>query len=128
MAWEVTRVFDRMRRYNVQAAYSAGLAIASTIPLLAAAWLAWKRYDGVLGQIVYGSRGRFVPAFLSCILISLVPSTIAFLLGWNSAGQRRNDKSGQSWIGFFLGGAVVTFNLVLLIAFYMLRFEKIMGP
>ncbi len=119
-------MLDRIRRYDVQAGYAAVLSIASVVPFLAAAWLAWTRYDGVLGQIVYGSRGRFVPAFLGCILLSLVPSTVAFFLGWNSAGQRRNDRSGQSWAGFFLGGAVVTFNLVLLIAFYMLRFEKVM--
>ena len=117
-------MFDRIRRYDVQAGYSVVLSIASAIGLVGALYLSWTRYDGVLGQIVYGSQGRFVPAFLGCILISLLPGVVAFFLGWNSAGQRRNDKSTHSWVGFFQGGAVVTFDLVLLIAFYMLRFEK----
>lgn len=116
-------MFDRIRRYEVQAAYSVVLSIASAIGFIGALYLAWSRYDDIRGQIVYGSQGRFVPAFFGCILISLLPAVVAFVLGWNSAGQRRNDKSTRSWIGFFLGGAVATFDLVLLIAFYMLRFE-----
>ncbi len=119
-------MLDRLRRYDVQAGVAAGLSIASTVPFLGALWLVVTRYDGTLGQIVYGSQGRFLLAFVGCVLLSSAPGAVAFLLGWNSAGQRRNDKSTRSWIGFFLGGAVVTSNLILLIAFFMLRFEEAM--
>ena len=113
-----------LRRYDVQANYAFGLSLASVIPFVVAAWLAFTRYDGTLGQIIHGEQGQFVPAFAGCVLLSMIPGTLGFLLGWNSAGQRRNDKPGRSWIGFFLGGGVLTLDLVLLLAFFMLRLER----
>ena len=112
-----------LRRFDVQATYASVLAIISAAPALAAATLMWRRYNPELGQVVYGSGSRFLPVFLGIILISMLFSAVGLLLGWNSAGQRRNDKPARSWIGFFLGGGVLTFDLILLIAFYMLRLE-----
>jgi phosphoglycerol transferase MdoB-like AlkP superfamily enzyme len=117
-------MIERLRRYDVQASYALTLAILSIFPFLLAAYLALSRYDSVLSRIIYGSRGKFVPVFAACVLLSLAAAGLAFLLGWNSAGQRRNDKSGRSWMGFFLGGLVATLDVVLLAAFVMLRLEK----
>ncbi len=114
---------SRLRRFDVQARYAAVLASASVIPCVgAAAVLVWK-YDATLGQIVYGAAGKVVPVFLVCVLVSLLPASVSFLLGWNSVGQRQNDKPSRSWIGFFVGGAVVTMDVILMIAFVMLRLE-----
>ncbi len=113
-----------LRRYDVQARYACALSLVSILPFAAAAIATWQRYDGGLGQIVYGSVGYYIPAVLACILLSIVPGTLGCLLGFSSAGQRRNDKQGRSWTGFFVGGAVLTFDLVLLIALYMLKLEK----
>ena len=112
-----------LRRFDVQATYASVLAIISAAPALAAATLMLRRYNSELGQVVYGSGSRFLPVFLGIILVSMLFSAVGLLLGWNSAGQRRNDKPARSWIGFFLGGGVLTFDLILLIAFYMLRLE-----
>ena len=117
-------MIERLRRYEVQASYALGLAIASIFPFLAAAYLAASRYDAVLSRIIYGAKGKFVPAFGVCVLLSLVAAGLAFLLGWSSAGQRRNNKSGRSWLGFFLGGLIATLDIILLAAFVMLRLEK----
>ncbi len=113
-----------LRRYDVQARYALVLAVASALPCLAALWLSWARFDAALGRIIYGSHGRFVPAFVGCVVLSLAPATIGFVLGLSSAGQRRNDQSSRSWLGFFVGGAILTLDLVLLIAFFMLRLER----
>ena len=83
-----------------------------------------RNYNAELGQIVYRASGMFLPVFLACTFASLAPSTIGFLLGLNSAGQRRNDRSAQSWTGFFVGGTVTTINLILLLAYVMLRFPQ----
>ncbi len=96
----------------------------SVVPFLGAMGMVLRNYRHDLGQIIYGAQGRFVMVFLACILLSAVPSGVGFLLGWSSAGQRRNDKPAHSWVGFFLGGCVLTFNLILLIAFYMLRWKQ----
>ena len=114
-------MFSKLRRYDVQAGWSIVLSILSIIPLVCALMFTWQRYDPVLGRIIYGSAGKFVPVLLVSVLASMFPSALGFVLGLSSAGQRRNDKPGRSWFGFFIGGTVLTLNLILLIAFYMLR-------
>lgn len=113
-----------LRRYDVQAKYALLLSVASTVPFLAAAALAARNYEPTLGQIVYGSEGNFVPMFLGCVVLSMVPSVVAMILGISSAGQRRNDKPTHSWIGFVVGGSVLTFDLILVIALLMLRLQR----
>lgn len=115
--------FDRLRRYDVQARWAAILALLSILPLTVAAVLAWRRYDVDLRQIIYGAHGRFLPVFFGCVAVSMVPGALGFLLGWASAGQRRNDKPVRSWVGFFVGGGVLTFDVILVIAFYLLRLK-----
>lgn len=116
--------FGGFRRFDVQANYAMGVALASVVPCAVAVWLVLRNMNWDLRQIVYGAEGRFVPAFIGAIVISLIPATLGFVLGWSSANQRRNDKPARSWIGFFVGGLVVTCDLVLLIAFYMLRLKS----
>lgn len=115
--------FRNLRRYDVQAGYALACALASLVPFLGVLGLAVRNFDSSLRQIVYGAKGYFLPAFLGCIVVSVVPAAIGFLLGWNSAGQRRNERPVRSWMAFFVGGSVLTLNLILLIAFLMLRLE-----
>ena len=103
--------------------YLVGLGPGEAQYLTAAA-LAARNYEPTLGQIVYGSKGNFLPMFLGCVVLSMVPSVVAMILGISSAGQRRNDKPTHSWIGFFVGGSVLTFDLILVIALLMLRLQK----
>jgi hypothetical protein len=114
-------MFDRFRRYEVQAIWSIGLASASLGPTLIAAWLALRNYESQLGRIVYGSDGFFLITFAACVVASIAVAFLGFVLGWNSAGQTRNDRSAISWVGFFLGGAALSTNVILMLAFYMLR-------
>lgn len=112
-----------LRRFDVQATYAGFLSVLSAVPALFAAAILLKRYNGELAQIVYGAKGMFVPAFLGCVLVSMLLAGIGCVLGWNSADQRRNDKSFRSWVGFFTGGGVLTLDIILLLAFWMLRLE-----
>ena len=52
---------------------------------------------------------------------ALLAGAIGSALGLNSAGRRRNERPAWSWIGFLVGSAVVASNLILLIAYWMLR-------
>ncbi len=115
--------FMSLRRFDVQARLAPVVAGISVLPLAGAGFGVIKRFNRDLGQIVYGSGSWFEVAFMVCVLSAMLLGGVAFLLGWSSAGQRRNDKPTRSWVGFFLGGAVATFGLVLLIAFYMLRLK-----
>ena len=115
--------FGSLRRYDVQATCGYALALFSVLPLLGGAYLAWRNYDGTLEQIIYQSQ-FYIPAFVGCILLSMAAGALGCLFGFSSAGQRRNDKPARSWVGFFVGGGVVTLDLILLIAFLMLRLEQ----
>ncbi len=88
-----------------------------------AAWLARRNYNDQLGRIVFGSDGFFLLTFAGCVLVSMIIASIGFALGWNSAGQARNNRSAASWAGFFLSGAVLSANIILVLALYMLRLK-----
>ena len=111
-----------LRRFDIQASYAYLLSIFSVIPLVGGAYLAWRNYNQDLAQIFYQSK-TYVAVFAGCVLISMATSGLGCLLGFSSAGQRRNDKPLRSWVGFFVGGGVLTFDVILLIAFLMLRFR-----
>ncbi len=114
----------QLRRYEVQAHYGFILALLSVVPMLAAAVTVLRNYRHDIGQIVYGAQGRFVPVFVACVLLSLISAALGCVFGWSSAGQRRNHRPASSWVGFFVGGAVVTFDIILLLAFWMLRLQQ----
>jgi len=113
-------MFEQLRRYETQAVWALGLAVVSLGPAALAALLALRNYNGDLGRIVYGGGGRFVLLFVGGVAASLAIAFPGFVLGWNSAGQPRNDRSAASWAGFLLGGLCLSVNIILLIALYML--------
>ena len=117
-------MWGRLRRFDVQADFAIATAFVAALPCLAALGLAFRNFQREWGQIVYGAKGFFLPAFLGCLVLSILLGAVAFALGLNSAGHRRNDKQARSWAGFFVGGTVLTADLILLIAFFMLRFES----
>jgi len=117
-------VLGSLRRYDVQGQWAFALTMIALAPCAVALWLGLRNFDATMGRIIYGSQGRFLPAFVACVLLSLGPAGVAFVLGLNSAGQRRNIHSQRSWLAFFVGGAIFTLDLILLIAFYMLRLER----
>jgi len=59
---------------------------------------------------------------MGCAGLACMLGLLALGLGANSAGQRRNDKQKQSWIGFFVGAFAMTLTIVFMTIF-MLRGE-----
>lgn len=116
-----------LKRFDVQANVALALSVFAAVPLLGAVALTIRNYNGDLVQITYGSGSKFVPVLLACLLLSMAPGFVGFILGLNSAGQRRNEKSNRSWLGFFIGGLVLTLDFILLLAFWKLRLEIPLG-
>lgn len=114
---------NSLRRFDVQAKYAAVLAVVSVLPLLAAIAVALRNYKSDLGRIIYQNSG-YAMALLGCAAAAMGLSAIAVVLGFNSAGQRINEKQNLSWLGFFLGGSVLTLSFIVVIAFWMLRINK----
>jgi len=112
-----------LRRFDVQARYAAATAVGSILPLAAALMIVMRNYNFDLRQIVY-RQNTYVVALLACLGLSALAGIAACVLGFNSADQRVNDRPKLSWLGFFLGGGVVTLDLVILVAFFMLRMKQ----
>jgi len=111
----------RFRRFDVQARYSLIVSLAAIVPLTAAAYAGFSRYDHQLRAISFGKTGMFRPAFLVCIALACLLAATGAALGFNSAGQRRNDQQNKSWTGFFIGMAALSLSIIVLAAFWFLK-------
>ncbi|RJP42391.1 MAG: hypothetical protein C4547_00590 [Phycisphaerales bacterium] len=109
-----------LRRFDVQARYAAVLGLLAVLPAGGALYLVGRNFHPGPGGILYRNE-MFVLGLAVCIGLAVLIGLTAAALGFNSAGQRRNDFQGRSWLGFFIGGASVTAAVVAGIAFAVLR-------
>jgi len=112
-----------LRRYDVQAVYALILSVAAVVPLLGAAALFVRNFHFDVGQVLYTEGSKFLPVYLGTVAVSGLLGVVGCLLGWSSAGQRRNPRQAWSWLGFFVGGSVITLDFILLAAFVLLRLQ-----
>ena len=113
-----------LRKFDVQAKCSFYMSLAAILPLAAAAMASISRYSHQLRAIQYGEAGMFKVGFMFCIGTACALGVVGIVLGFNSAGQRRNKESTKSWMGFFIGTAVLSLAVVLFYAFRQLRFQS----
>ncbi len=110
-----------LRRYDTQAVVSMILSLVALGGLVILAALLTRNLNWADKVIVYGNQKYR----LLILLIATVTGTLAaagFGFGANSAGQRRNEKAGLSWVGFFIGAAVMCLT-VLVVFFFRSRGE-----
>ncbi len=100
---------------------------AALLPFLAAAAAGFKRYHHDLRAIQFGEASVFKASFLICIGLAVALSVVGVVLGFNSAGQRRNSQHRKSWTGFFIGAGVLSLTIILFVAFRKLGFEVMAG-
>jgi hypothetical protein len=96
-------------------------SLAALLPLATGVFGAVRNLDPSIMKISYSAHGVFMYALLACVALAAALSVTGIALGVNSAGQRRNEKQRQSWLGFFLGAAGLSATIVLLAAFMILR-------
>lgn len=111
-----------MRRFDVQAKWSLIMSLASILGCLGLLFMVYRNWMPETNQIVFRNP-VFKFAFVGCTGFTLLLSFFGVALGFNSAGQRRNEKQRLSWTGFFVGTAVMAAAIVLFAAFYLLRAE-----
>ncbi|UCD27533.1 MAG: hypothetical protein JSV03_10480 [Planctomycetota bacterium] len=110
------------RRYDTQARLSVVIALASVATMLILAFFVFRHINWPEFLIYYGKNRR--PAIYMVTALTMLLAVIGFGLGYNSAGQRRNDKQQLSWLGFFISAGVMCLTLVLFFIFH-LRGESI---
>ncbi len=109
-----------LRRFDVQAKYASVLGVLAVLPATGALILVARNFHQGPGGILYRNE-MFVLVLVACIGLALLIGLTAAALGFNSAGQRRNEFQGRSWLGFFIGGASATAALIAGIAFMVLK-------
>jgi uncharacterized membrane protein HdeD (DUF308 family) len=105
-----------LRRYESQALASVVLGIVSCISLIVQALLVFRNINFVEWTVLYGNPNRRY-IVLAASAVTLLLGFSALCLGFNSAGQRRNDRPQMSWVGFFLGVGVVCLAIVFVFFF-----------
>lgn len=108
-----------LRRHDVQAQVAMVLSLAAIPCLLAMMFFVLRPLDVNQRIIPYNAKGMRPIAVYVSALAALSLSAAGFGFGLNSVGQRRNDKPGRSWIGFFVGAAGITLTVILLLLFRM---------
>jgi hypothetical protein len=101
-----------LRRYDTQARVGLILGILSVLALLGFAGLILtSRAEWSELTFSFGARRRI--AMLGATAVTLGLSVAASGFGYNSAGQRRNDRQDMSWLAFFIGAGVSALCLIL---------------
>ncbi len=112
--------FASLRRYDVQAGWSVICSSLAVIGLIATASLLARNWDSELRMIVFGNA-MFQIAVLIGVAGTIGLAIIGAGLGINSAGQRRNERQRRSWVGFFLGTIVLSLEIIVFFAFWVLK-------
>ena len=105
-----------LRRYDVQAKVSLVTSVLGCIGVLGLIVLLARNYDSGLSVITYRTGTLYAPAFLLGTAVTMLLSAIGLVMGFSSAGQRRNTMQGRSWAAFFvstavLAGAIICFTM-----------------
>lgn len=107
-----------LRRYENQALASLVLGIVSCVTLITQAFLVFRHINISEWTVLYGNVNRRYMV-LCTTAVTLLLGFSALGLGFNSAGQRRNERPRTSWVGFFLGVGVVCLAAVIMFFFQM---------
>lgn len=111
----------KLSAYETQARLSVILAVIGAVFTAATAFAVFQKFDpGVMAVVYAGDSLRF-PIIMAGTALAMSASGIGFFIGLNSAGQKRNTKSGLSWVGFFINAVLLTITVCVFIFFYFVR-------
>ena len=108
-----------LRRPETQASSAMICALVSLVCLLGLAVLVFRNFHAETLSVMYSSRSLRMPAILVAAMLSGTLALLGFGFGWSSAGNRRNFRNRQSWLGFFIGGFGMCATVVLFALFYL---------
>jgi Na+/H+-dicarboxylate symporter len=109
------------RKFDVQARWSLLFSSFAAFCVICIVGLIFRNWNSQLQSIAFGHGTMFQKVIFFIFVVSVLASLFGLALGWNSAGQKRNDKQKASWIGFFLGTAALSITIVCAYAFMTLR-------
>ena len=106
-----------LRRYEDQAKVSVAASLVSVVTLLGLTGIVLRRMVWSEFAVFYG--GPTMRGIIGAAAITFLLSVVGFGFGYNSVGQRRNERQGLSWLGFFVGAAVLVLTIGLSALVYL---------
>lgn len=106
-----------LRRYDTQATVGMYCALAALLCMVAQVILITQYLNTDDWIVLYGPTRRLLVLAATATTIGI--AIIGAGLGFNSAGQRRNEKGRQSWIGFFASVLIMCLSFALFLFFWM---------
>ncbi len=107
--------------YEKQARLSVTMGVVSALGLAALAFLVFQKFSFQEFELVLKRGGLRYFAILGATAGSVMIAGIGLLLGFTSAGQKRNTSSGTSWAGFFLNAVTITLVLMVFLLFWFTK-------
>ncbi len=108
------------RLYETQATASLFVAILGLFCIAILTVFVFKGFSAEFMVVRYNPKGDIGayrrPLVLGLTAVSAGLGAVAGLLGYNSLGQKRNNKQGRSWLGMTIGAFVLAAAPVLLFA------------
>lgn len=113
------------RQYDTQATFGALLGVFGLMGLAVLTVVTFRNFNTKQGVIWFNPSEGF-GRYREMIILSLTAITaligiIGGALGFNSLGQKRNNKQGLSWTGMMLGAFATIAALVVLFAWLRLK-------
>ncbi len=120
------------RLYDTQALFGAVLAILALLVLPVLLVLIFKNFDTQQNVIWInpGSKGfgkYREPLVLVASAVIVLLGAIGGILGFNSLGQKRNNRQGLSWIGLAFGALSIVLAALSLVAWMQLKLPIVAG-
>ncbi len=111
-----------LRNPETQAKVSSWLIAASILVLAAALVLAMSGggFSWEDRVFIYQSTGKRLPMVLGMTGLGLLMACGAFWLAYASAGERRNPRSGLSWICFVVSAFTITYGCIFMAAYKLM--------
>jgi hypothetical protein len=110
-----------LRRHEDQATVSVILSMLALFGLIPLALVVFRNVNFEQRWIIYNPKTARVMVVLVGAAFSGGLAFLGFVLGINSAGQRRNSRQAFSWLGFAVGAAVMLAAFLMLACFWFLK-------
>ena len=110
-----------LSRYDTQARVGLLIAVVALAGLLAQVAIVFnapRSFQGVDMEqlrIYYGPMRKWFVLGATAATVGVAIIAVGF--GYNSAGQRRNDKPGMSWAAFFIGATTISLAVIVFMIF-----------
>ncbi len=114
------------RLYDTQATFGATLGVLGLLSIFALGVLVFKNFDTQQRVIWYNPASKGLTRFREPAVLAVAAGTVliggvAGVLGFNSLGQKRNNRQGMSWLGLALGALSIVLAALALVAWMRMR-------